>query len=95
MSCQDECFEKPGGVSEMPFGGAAIGHGLQHLVFCRERLREFQAFLANCLILLSQRTTSKLCEACVHTFPHEPEHRQTENADLAWMRDRALLLHFS
>src|SRR5688572_2515167 len=37
---QDERLEKPGGVREVPFDRARVGHRLQRAIFGRQRLRE-------------------------------------------------------
>ena len=37
---QDEGLEEPGGVGEVPFGGAGLGAGLDHQVLGRERRGE-------------------------------------------------------
>jgi hypothetical protein len=31
-----KCLKEPGGVREVPFGRAGVGHGLDHLVFRRK-----------------------------------------------------------
>ena len=33
---ENECFEEPGGVGQMPFGGAGLGTALHHHVFRRK-----------------------------------------------------------
>ena len=30
---EDKCFEKPGGMRQMPLGGADVGHGLHDAIF--------------------------------------------------------------
>src|SRR5947207_5559998 len=54
MRRKNESFEEPSRVREVPFGGAGIGHGLQHLVLCRVRLCQLQALSANFLISRSE-----------------------------------------
>ena len=51
---QDKSFKKPARMRQMPFGWAGVGHGLDDLIFGRERLRQgfrgvadFQIFLGN------------------------------------------------
>ena len=40
MGDQNKGFEKPGGVGEMPFGRARIGHALEAEVFGFKRLNQ-------------------------------------------------------
>ena len=37
---QHDGFEEPGGVRQVPLGGAGVGHGLDALVFSRQRRRQ-------------------------------------------------------
>jgi hypothetical protein len=34
---KNKCFKKPGSVRQVPLGGTAIRHGLQHLIFSGKR----------------------------------------------------------
>ena len=47
MGDQNKGFEKPGGVSEMPLGGARIGHALEAEVFGFKRLNQHFAGAAH------------------------------------------------
>ena len=38
MGDQNKGFKKPGGMGEMPFGGARIGHALEAEIFGFQRL---------------------------------------------------------
>src|SRR3546814_1043159 len=44
-------FEKPGGMREMPFGRARIGHRLHRGIGIRQRFGKFQARVANVSVM--------------------------------------------
>ena len=44
---EDEGLKEPGGVGEVPFGGAGLGCGLDHHVLWRERLAEGEGLCAD------------------------------------------------
>lgn len=44
---QNESFEKPGCMRQMPFRGAGIGHRLEHLILGRQPGRDSHAGFAN------------------------------------------------
>src|ERR1700679_179944 len=43
---QDESFEEPGGMGQMPFGGTGLGTALHHHVFRSERSTQREALAA-------------------------------------------------
>ena len=51
MTQQHHSFKKPGGVSQVPFGGAGIGHGLHALVFSAQGAGQVQGVLANSAVM--------------------------------------------
>src|SRR5215472_13743254 len=60
MSGQKKGFKEPSRVRQMPLDGARVGHRLQHLVFCREWLRQRERRRAHLLKLWLKRTTNQL-----------------------------------
>ncbi|GAC1645787.1 MAG: hypothetical protein NVS9B15_03500 [Acidobacteriaceae bacterium] len=54
MRTQQECLEEPGGMCEMPFDRASVGHGLKHLVFGAERRGKCEGGGANGLQMTQQ-----------------------------------------
>src|SRR3546814_6010956 len=51
MRQQHHRFEKPGGMREMPFGRARIGHRLHRGIGIRQRFGKFQARVANVSVM--------------------------------------------
>src|SRR5438477_2968449 len=93
---QNESFEKPSGMREMPLGWARIRHGLQHLVFSRKWLRESQRGCPDFAVSLTKRTIGQLLGvAGVHRgLQSGAQSIPTESRIPAWMQDQQRLLHF-
>ena len=56
MGLQHQCLEKPGGVDQVPLGWAGVRHGLDALVFRRQRLRQDQTVGTDFAVTQSQRS---------------------------------------
>src|SRR5438067_1131995 len=57
VRAEDEGLKKPGGVCQVPLRGAGVRHGLEHQVFCRKKLGQLQASVANFPIPLAKGIT--------------------------------------